>query len=35
MSWATLAIGWGLGVLTGLAAIGVMAWADTSPGGEG
>ena len=35
MSWAAIAVGWALGVLTALGAVGLLAWADTSTGGEG
>lgn len=30
-----LAAGWGLGVLTALGSVFLLAWADTSTGGEG
>lgn len=34
MDWSVLAIAWGVGVLSGFGAVMLIAWADTSPGGE-
>lgn len=35
MNWFQVAIIYGLGFLTALSAVGLLAWADTSTGGEG
>lgn len=34
MNWLQIATGWGLGVLTALGSVFLLAWADTSTGGE-
>lgn len=35
MSWAVIAAVWGFGFLTAVGAVCLIAWADTSTGGEG
>lgn len=34
MNWLHIAMSWGLGVLTSLGSVFLLAWADTSTGGE-